>query len=1132
MKRLVLLIAGLVSFLSAIKPHPGDKVDFYANEFKLILYRNPYKGVIQYVGSNFAIATPKDSIVINDIARRNWATFAYPDSFAYFVATGIYKDTTDYIFYATPSYIGNTMTFYWKNLTVGYSTLGKAEIHKLLTNPHPPSTAGNWAVIYIASDIGVYSHRQNIPPSTNFSKIALIDKPVYSIVFDPDSTGPISQTSPPTLVEVLYAAAENGVYKIRVTKNAVQYPETLAQQIKIGNLNEKVKAVAIHPVTREIYAGGAKLWKYDGTSWQTIPNILNVNEIKIFGPNTIVVLTEDGLFYSTDSGASWNSALSGYNLYDADYGFGYYWVTSLGNGVFRAPSLGEIWEKINAGFEHLQNFGSLNCRAIYFDNLDNTLLLANDQGVWKFEPSQNIWMNVSRNMHNFMPTSEVEVVKYVMENYVGQNLFEKMKNVMKVKDEELWDMNADSVIILAMFPLVVSDDSSVAKVKPIYGYFDPYDLDPSNPDASLKEIFLLNFKPASGILYKDPEKGIVDTLILAKYLAYLFGEYACWSLEHDELKPVRVGFSMLSLYLAGFEIFKGNNIGIKPGRDFSSSIRRIGKPLFDYTTNWRLSPVARDFDRERLSYWFLYLRERLINAFNNDTAKADSIIFKVMLRDKNRDGKDLFDYYLKKYTGRSFAKTFESWAIANLLDNPEIEGGIYGYNAVDSIFNYSNPLSYSEEIKDSTSSSTVISPQSAQYFRKFDVIPHVYKFDFQDDFGDTLYGFKVYRILFDSVPSVTPLSFDTTKIIKDTILILKKARNIIRDPVSGNVMYVVVNTSSLPGYFAYSYEEGAPPYKKKYLIQNPVATNFVDFYVVGRCDAFGRVISLLGDSKSDVNPVVIFRPVNKKLPTFTGELKFQEKGDSLTIYKGSVSLSSNVSGDVFVYCYAQDFVGNTTVIFDDTISVKEIKGGGLYAFLNGEITLDVPENSGFSGKVLASRLPKNYLENSEALAVYSIGNSSMIFLKPVKLIFHNKADREDISVYRINEKGIPVECETYRQENDLYVYTNSLGIFLIMEGKPVILPGELNISLSSNLLPFNSSLKFFLSLPSKSTLEAKIYDAMGREVKEARIEDILPGIHEFNLPLNSSLSRGVYFMKFKIFSENKTFSKKFKLIIF
>ncbi len=1133
MKKVLLFITGIVCLLGAIKPNPGDSVDFYVNQFYLILSRDPElkTGIVRYVGENFAIVTLRERITINDIARRNWTFFAYPDSFAYFVATGLQDSLSDYCFYST------SKGFYWRQTTGGINSLGDdVEVYKLLTNPNPPANAGNWAVFYFATNKGIYSQKQNVPPDNNFSKIGLIDKPVYSIVFDPDSVGPITSTSPDTLFEVFFAATDSGVYKVRVSKKAVQYVDTLAEVIHLGNLTERMNTVAISPVTRQIYAGGDSLWRWDGSSWSSI-SIYSINKIKVFNSDTIVVLTTDGLFYSFDDGNTWNSTLSGYNLYDIDYGFGYFWVASLGNGVLRAQDLGGTWEEINGGFDYLSAFGSLNCKVVYFDNLENILLIANEQGVWKFDTAQGRWQNFSRNIKNFVPDEEVETVKYTMENYMGENLFNKMKTVLGVSDEELWDINADSVINIVLYPLETSGDSSLNKVKPLYGYFDDYDLDLSNPDASLKEIFVLNFNYDPSVFYIDTLTGVLDTLLLAKYLSHLFNLYACWSLEHDESKIVRVGFSMLALHLAGFNIFTGDqNIGIKPGRDFSSSIIRIGKPLFDYTANWLRSPVARDFDRERMAYWFLYIRERLASTLNSE-ALADSVIFKEMLRDKENDGQTLFEQYLTQTIGMTFGDVLEAWAIANWLDNPSLGGGLYGYNAVDSIFDYTNPATYRSLIPDSATSSNVILSHSAMYFTRSDTLEQIYKFDLKDNFGSPEYGFRIYRIEFDTAGdpiSVTKIPFDTTieyiVVGNDTIEIFKKALNRINDSLAaGDYGYVLVNTSLAEGYFAYSVEKGVPNWLNKYILQNPVVTSALDFYVIGETGQ-----TLLGDSKGGLYPQVIFRPLDKNLSSISAELSPVETGDTLVIYSGTVSLSSDIKGDILIYSYAQDLVGNTTVLFYDTVSVRKIQGGGLYSFLGGNVTLEIPENAGFSGIIFSSSLPENYVKTGNALTVHSLGHSEIVFSKPVKVSIQSEKfkNKDDISIYRI-EKGVPVECETYKQgETTLYTYTTSLGIFAVMEGKPNVLPTKFDINLSKNIYPQNSLLKFSVLLPSKSALNLKIYDIIGRTVKEMNMKDLNPGIHNFSLPLKNNLTQGIYFMNFMVQSKDNKFFKKFKLIVF
>ncbi len=1107
MKRIVLILTGLIGIISAARPHIGDSVDFWLNRFMLILYRDvKTKGIVRYAGENFTVVTPREKININDIVRRNWINIAYPDSFAYFVATS----DSDFCFLSKEKgYTGE----YWVQQKQGLGEAGVKNIYRILTNPRPSTQVGNWSVIYFATDKGVYSQRQNVPPTGNFGKIAFIGEPVYSIIYHPDSTGPITSAGG---IEILYGGTSNGVYKLRVRKNTVQYPDSLADVIPVGNLNKKVNALAVDPVDKSIYAGGEKLWHWTGSSWDTISQVTSpVNEIKYIN-NILFVLTENGLFYND---GTWHSVLQENNLYDIEYAYNYYWVTSSGNGVWRATSPNSVWENINNGFEYLKNYASLDCKAIYYDQVKNKLFLGNSQGIWVFNLSENKWENKSRGIKKFIADYEVEQVKYVMEEYTNGNIFNKIRDAMKVKYEELWDMNADSAIHIILYPLEVSGDSTLNIAKPLYGYFDERDLDPQDTTASLKEIFVLNISYDTTILYKDYKNGEIRKDVLAKYLAYLFGEYAHWSIEHTESKPIRCGFSMLALHLAGFNIFNGtNNIGITPGRGWAKSPRRIGFSVFDYTRNWLRPPVSREVDRERMAYLFLYLREKLTSYFQ-DTSKADSFIFKVMMRDKERDGKTLFEYYLTKINS-SFNDFIESWFLSNLLDNyPEIG---YYYQTVDSIFNYSNPLTFSNEFT-ATTSTDILNPLSPRYLRKSAAESLYYNLDFKDNFGDQNYGFRVYLIDLDN-KLVRKIPFDTLKeYLNDTILIIKRAKNTLSSLLPpGNYYYAIMNTYGVDGYFAYSHDITPPSIYKKYIIQNPVFTNAIDFYVIAK-----KTDLIYGDASSLVFPFCILRPFDKKLPSITFDLKRSEIGDSVAIYTASQTLSSEIEGDILVYSYAQDITGNKFQLYYDTISVKKLQGGGVYSFLNDNVILEIPENSGFNGVVAATRLPKDYSEVLPSSYAYSIGHAGMRFSQPVKIKFL-VSNNQDLSVFKI-ENGKIVEYRTYKDGNYIYIYTDALGIFLITSGKPISLPKKFEVKLNSNLFSSNSHILFTFSIPYSSHIKIGLYDALGRKINENQLE-LNSGIHKFNID-TKGISKGIYFLEVNAISKER-FSKKFKIVIF
>ena len=1124
MKKVMGIILGLVA-LSFAELQVGDTVKYYMNIFRLILTRDtiPRKGVVRYVGKNFYFVSG-DKVSVTKIARRNYKF--YPDSFAYLAGTKrIAGKDPEYVYFTTDliKWTQNT-ALSGRDAAVDQDTTPMGDlintydldIYDIAPNPHP-NALNSFSSVYFASRDGLFALSQQM---TVASDIALRDTAVFSVVFHPDSSGPIG---PGVQWEVLFIGTEKGVYRVRVNLQALTQPQILAQYSRMGNLTDSVFAIGVDPNNANvIYAGtSSKLYKWDPStsSWNSVYNLSGKpRRIKFFGSQKIIITTKKGIVYSEDGGNTWQESLSGFDVWEIEYCYGYYWAATDGNGVLRSSSLSGTWEEVNEGLNQMAAIGAKSCHTIFYDYKENQLLLGNDQGVWKWEG--NKWVNVSKGVGSIIPDAEIISLAKSIEDPFGngRNLFDSLKTVLKVEENELWDIDNDPHIYIVLTGIVFSRDLKDPTLIPIYGYFDPYNEEPSNPYSNKREMFFVDLS------YFYTPQGEINTFYLARFIGYLFNLYALWSVERNESPALREGLAIDALHLAGFKVF-GDTVGIQGGRQWAGNVNYINMPLLSYTTAWLNSPVAREMDRERVGYFIEYIRER----FGNE-------IFYEIMRDKVNDSYDALKSAFEK-RGYTFEDIFSDWVIANLIDNTRIENGKYGYKDIDNIFDYSNTSQYSKEIPDSAISHSVVSPAAVTYWLRTpsDTAKFTH-FDLQDNFGTPPSGFRIYKVIYQPDTTVIKIEFDTlyeyVVVGNDTIEILKRARNVISDSATGKVMYVVVNTTkSLTGKFACSFERFPPYIYSSYILQNPVVSHSLDFYVLSKQE-------LYGDANHTSSPEIFLVPLNKNMSKVSSLFSFMQKGDSVYIYNASITLPKEVEGDIVVYSYAQDLVGLHNIIYYDTISVRKISGG-LYSFFNGEVKIEIPENIQSQYYIMVSRIPSTFTgikDESIVGKVYSIGHSGICFPQKVKIIIKNPeiVEKEDLSLYRY-ENGKWIECETFLslENGEIIGYTDKFGIFAIRRGSPSFLPKEFNFALKTpNITSINSEIQFEFSLPFKSDISISLYDAAGRNVYSKNLNSVSPGFYNYKLSLKAGISKGVYIMRFKAESKNRRYSKSLKLILF
>ncbi len=874
--------------------------------------------------------------------------------------------------------------------------------------------------------------------------------------------------------KVLYVATQWGAY--RLTSRGPGY-NTPADTVRIGDLSGPIYAIATPPGDTSVILAGTDrgLFEWDGSSWSNVEGISGtVTRIK-FIDSTAFICTDNGLYYAEEA-SSISKTLDGNQVTDVVYTGGKYYATILGGGVQVSSDL-EEWTPLNNGITVFSNFGSLNGRAIVTLS-DGTLYYGCDIGTFKLTPGDSLWIYSPDGMGTLVGDEQVSALFNSYEHPDPEDsltILGKILDTYDIPRESLYDCDDDPRILIVISPLIVSTNITDLGATPVYGYFDPVDVDTVG-GGNMHEMFVINPK----------EFADFSSDLIKAYMAYLTGRYVAWSLDTKEDQTILTGLAMILAYKAGFDVQNGftagNQYATQPQCQF------LNVPIYSYTVAWAYSPIAREHDRERMFLWFEYLRERFGDDFIED------VLFSRWNGIK-RIEKNIED------AGLTFLDVFQDWAIANILDDPDLAEGQYGYTDID--FNI-DPSIFVPVPQEAGTDKTVDAYSYVVY--KYQPLSdttdsNFFVFNGLDshkivDGADTTSGFALYMIDIDTIEgntTITPLTPDdlnrvkTEKNVPSTVLILNRK----------NTFSVYVTSKDIE----------PPMVTGFYTLQNPILNTCADVYITAEEKIF-----------YDVNIDYPYLTIIPADPAYTSEevaFEFFVQGSDYYMYHANTVI--NMKGDIYLMINGQDKSGNDLVLAEDTITVDYLlPDGGEIIALNGRIKLDVPQNSVYQPtRVLFDVAKSVAVVVGNLTPIFTIGHENVSLNKPILLTIVDESIRnlpEDAALYRYDGNNwIPVPCDIDRTEGVIKASVTSLGLFTVMSGNQVELPKTFAFQgLSVN--PVSGSGKVLFQVPRLSRVKIDLYDASGRLIRNVFDDEVAPGYNAIDFNAHN-LRNGIYFLR-------------------
>jgi|GEM_PF-3780831 len=874
--------------------------------------------------------------------------------------------------------------------------------------------------------------------------------------------------------KVLYVGTQWGVY--RLTSRGPGY-NTPADTVRIGDLSGPVYAIATPPGDTSVILAGTDrgLFEWDGTSWSHVEEISGtVTRIKFIG-TTAFICTDNGLYHGEDA-SSITKTLDGNQVTDVIYVNDNYYATVLGGGVQVSPDL-EEWTPLNNGITVFSSFGSLNGRAIVTLS-DGTLYYGCDIGTFKLSPGDTLWMYSPDGMGTLVGDEQVTALFNSYENPDPEDSLTILGKILATYDiprDSLYDCDGDPRILIVISPLIVSTNITDLGATPVYGYFDPVDEDTVG-GGNKHEMFVINPK----------EFADFTSDLIKSYMAYLTARYVAWSLDTKEDQTILTGLAMILAYKAGFDVqngfTSGNQYATQPQCQF------LNIPLYSYTVAWAYSPIAREHDRERMFLWFEYLRERFGDDFIKDVlfSRWNGIA---------RIEKDIED------AGSTFLDVWQDWAIANILDDPDLAEGQYGYTDIDftidpSIFvpvpqeagtdktidAYSYLVYKYEPLSDTTNNNFFV-------FNGLD--SHIIV-----DGADTLSGFALYMIDIDTVDGNTTI----TSLTPDNLNRVKAEKN---EPST----VLILNKKNTYSIYVTSKDVEPPMLTGFYTLQNPLLNTCADVYITAGEKIF-----------YDVNidyPYLEVIPSDNVYSAEEVAFEFFTQGSEFYMYHANTVI--DMKGDVYLRVKGQDKSGNDLVLTEDTITVEYLlPDGGEIVALNGRIKLDVPRNSVYQPTKLIFDVARSAAVAEDNLTpIFVIGHENISLTKPVLLTITDESIRtlpENVTLYRYDGSNwVPLPCNINRDEGTIKASVATLGLFTVMSGTHAELPRTFAFQgLSVN--PIGSFGKVFFQVPRMARVKIDLYDASGRLIRNIFDDEVAPGYNSIDFNAQN-LRNGVYFLR-------------------
>ena len=1102
-KKIILVFSLLVVSTLSAQLQVGEPVNFYVNNFRLIMSRDtlPKVGVVRSVLPHFYLVSA-GQVAVNRIVRVN-----FPDNVSRLWISvkrlpgqgPLYIYTSDDGINWIQNRALSGMDTKFDKIIIGTDTVPQVDMDVFDIKVVNDIAVDRLRFFYIATSDGLYSMYTMSSSNPSSAKLeGFVDSTTFRTTSDTAiyeiAINPFTQSNMGSGL-VMFVATAHGVF--RVVTQGLYSPSTYSP---LGSLTDTVWTIAIDPSdSSKILVGTSNgVYKWQNNDWQSA----GINTGKVYkirfdtSSNSFYVASDRGIFVTADYGNSWSSLGSfDYPVSDVILVNGTLYATLIGGGVYKSTDNGNSWADFSSGLENLSYLGSKNVYTIFHDSTG--LYIGCDEGVYHYEENLNKWENVSNGIGSLMTDRTVSTVSNILWNdSLGIDIFDSIINALGIDPNILVDVDNDSHIYIVLTRLVQTSNATDPTVIPVYGYFDPRDEDLFDDYSTKKEVLVVD-------LSKFVENGVIKQSKLQAFIGYLLARYAVWSVDMEANPAELTGVAAWAALKAGLDISNG----ISGGYSYLSNKGYLNGPLLDYTHQWLNSPVAREIDRERMLLWFEYLSERY----------GDSVITHDVLYGGLRGYRNLNEIIKKYSNGKDSLFTLvPKWYVALTFNQTFYIKDTSG-NIVDTIYKYNPPFDMSV---DNAAITDIPSPD--EHLSTQVLAPG---------------GFSVWR---DAISDTTGLRFnardgdqDFIKIFMycsgDSIMRLVDLDSLGRfsitvDPATcGAFKYVIANVNvhkTIPYYI--SEDTTRPNIVGIYALQNPGNPRMVQMYVAG-FDKIGDYFSGLMSDVNVPNPIVTFRNISDTTQAPRNyNMKLLSMGDSIFTYFTPILLDLN--GDIEVSLTAQDLPGNDARPVSDTISVQSVsERGGTYVALGGKVIMTVPEHAfGYSPSILIDKIDKFiadklYPQAESGLSdVYVIGNSRIVGSKDITLKIKAEGNIAKASVYYFDH-GVWTPLRTfYDDESGYYVFnTHKFGAFQLRTGTPEHLKFKFEV-VNGPIIYGGKNIKLSLSLDRSDFVSISFYNAAGRMVKRIVNGKLNAGTHDFEInSYDMNLTSGVYFIRLR-----------------
>lgn len=185
---------------------------------------------------------------------------------------------------------------------------------------------------------------------------------------------------------VFYAASDGKVYIS--TDNMISWNERIIN----NNGSSIIKLINHNSLVYLTTALGTYFYTNDnGINWTSVKNTNTNNFVNnlFFTNNSIIMSTRDGLYESSDLGASWfrsNNGIANLGIDSMAKNNSYIFAGTLTQGIFRSIDNGQSWVSINNG---LTGLNTLHINKI--DVIGNVVFITTDAGLYSSTNDGNSW---------------------------------------------------------------------------------------------------------------------------------------------------------------------------------------------------------------------------------------------------------------------------------------------------------------------------------------------------------------------------------------------------------------------------------------------------------------------------------------------------------------------------------------------------------------------------------------------------------------------------------------------------------------------------------------------------------------------------------------------------------------------